>query len=242
MSDDDSLYPPKRTFVDGAHQAVKIALLAVPHVGGSIAELFAAIVLPPLEKRRQQWMEDIAAEIKKLQELSRVEIDALLQDERFATLLIQATVVVLRNHHQEKREALRNAIVNAVISTQGVSDLHLAFVRFVDELSPAHVRLLKTIKDREGEIAPLKSYADIYHLISKDALGQTTPDHFKMYCLELEARGLIRISPDIGDFPGIDEASAILLEQTRDDLPRIRISEVGANLLAFISDPTTGAA
>jgi len=235
MSDDNSLSPPKPTVADAAHLATKAALSAIPYVGGPTSEIFAAIVHPPLQKRLEQWREDIAVAIRKLQE-SSVEIGALLQDEGFATMVIQATVVVLRNHHQEKREALRNAIVNAALSTQGASDLHLAFVRFVDELSPAHVRLLKAIKYREGEIAPLKSYPEICHLISKDALGQSTSDLFKMYCLELEARGLIRISPDIDDFPGIYEASAMLYEETKDDLPRICISEVGANFLAFISD------
>ena len=236
MSDDNSLSPPKPTVADAAHLAAKAALSAIPIVGGPAAEFFAAIVHPPLKKRQELWMEDIAAAIKKIQESGRIEIGALLQDEEFATMVIQATVVVLRNHHQEKREVFRNAIVNAALSTQRASDLHLAFVRFVDELSPAHVRLLKAIKYREGEIAPLKSYPEICHLISKDALGQSTSDLFKMYCLELEARGLIRISPDIDDFPGIYEASAMLYEETKDDLPRICISEVGANFLAFISD------
>jgi hypothetical protein len=240
MSDDNSLSPPKPTVADAAHLATKVALSAIPYVGGPTVELFAALVHPPLQKRLEQWREDIAAAIRRLQK-SSVEIDALLQDEGFSTMVIQATVVVLRNHHQEKREALRNAIVNAALSTQGATDLHLAFVRFVDELSPAHVRLLKAIKYREGEIAPLKSYPEIYHLI-KDALGQSTTDLFKMYCLELEARGLIRISPDIDDFPGMYEASAMLYEETKDDLPRICISEVGANFLAFISDYTRGAA
>jgi hypothetical protein len=238
MSDDNSLSPPKPTLTDGAHLATKALLSGIPCVGGPTAEILAAIVHPPLQKRLEQWREDIAAAIRKLQD-SNFEIDALLQDEGFATMVIQATVVVLRNHHQEKREALRNAIVNTALSTQGASDLHLAFVRFVDELSPAHVRLLRAIKYREREIAPLKSYPEIYHRISEEALGKTSADFFKMYCLELEARGLIRISPDIDDFPGIYEASAFV-SGAGEDLPRICISEVGANFLAFISDPTTG--
>lgn len=242
MSDHNGLSPPKSTGADAVHLAAKVALSAIPYVGGPAAELFAAIVHPPLQKRLEQWREDIAAAIKKLQESGRIEIGVLLRDEGFSTMVIQATVVALRNHHQEKREALRNAIVNATLSPQGASDLHLVFVRFVDELSPTHVRLLKTIKNREGEISYLKSYAEIFHLISKDGLGELSTDLFKMYCLELEARGLIRISSDIDDFPGMYEAGALLLEETRIDLPRIRISEVGVNFLAFISDSTTDAA
>jgi len=63
-----------------------------------------------------------------------------------------------------------------------------------------------------------------------------------MYCLELEARGLIRISPRIDDFPGVYDATVLITENTRDDLPRIRISEVGVDFLMFISDSTTDAA
>lgn len=241
MSDNNSLTPPKPTFADALHQVAEAVLSVIPTIGGPAAVLFNAIVIPPLEKRLKQWREDIAAAIKTLYESGRIEIGALVKNEEFSTMVTQATAVALRNHHQEKREALRNAIVNTALSMEGASDLHLAFVRFVDELSPAHVRLLKAIKDREGEIAPLKSYTEIYRLISKDALGEFSTDLFKMYCLELEARGLIRISPDIDDFPGIYEASALITGQG-DDLPRIRISEIGVNFLAFISYSTTGAA
>lgn len=240
MADNDSLNPPKTTAADYAHSLAKASLSAIPMVGGSAAEIFEVIVHPPLQKRLEQWREDVVAAIKKIQESGQIEIGELLQDERFSTTVIQATTVVLRNHHQEKREALKNAIVNATLSPQKASDLHLAFVRFVDELSPAHVRFLKAIKDHEGEIAPLKSYTEIYNFISKEILGETTTDQFKMYCLELEGRGLIRISPDINDFPGIYKATGLLVEDI--DLPRMRTSEVGVNFLEFISDSTIDAA
>jgi len=174
---DDSLTPPKPTPADWAYLALKATLSLVPCIGGSAAEVFPAIVPPPLQKRQDQWREQVGAAIKKLQESSRVDIDALLQDEGFVTMLIQAQLVALRNHHLEKREALRNAIVNVALSMEGVSDLHLAFVRFVDELSPAHVRLLKAIKDREGEIAHLKTYPDHLspHLRGRPWANDTRP-------------------------------------------------------------------
>jgi hypothetical protein len=242
MSENQNLSPPKPDIGDTVHSVVKVVLSAIPAVGGSAVELYAAIVHPPLEKRLEMWREDIAAAVRQLQETNHIEINKLLRHEEFSTMVIQATVVVLRNHHKEKREALRNAIVNAALSEQDASDLHLAFVRFVDELSPTHVSLLKVIRAREQQIAPLKSYIEIYDLLSEEVLGKVSTDVFKMLCLELEARGLIRISSGIEDFPGMYEAEVIITEQTKDDQPRLKISEIGHQFLKFISDPTNGRA
>ena len=47
--------------------------------------------------------------------------------------------------------------------------------------------------------------------------------------------------PDIEEYEGIYEASALLAEQTKDDLPRVIISKVGQQFLAFVSDVSDAA-
>lgn len=65
MVDSEGLNPQKR---DKAYTAIKAAIALIPGVGGSIAELLPMIIAPPLEKRRNQWLSDIAKSLKSLED------------------------------------------------------------------------------------------------------------------------------------------------------------------------------
>jgi len=186
-------------------------------------------------------MQEVAAAIKRLEKWRGITVEELSRDEVFVSVVLQATSVALRNHHEEKIRALANGILHAGSGTHLAIDLQLAFVRFVDELSPSHMVLLQAVQERQKEIAPLTSYENLYQLLSPGIPGIMTRDIFRMICLDLQVRGLIRISPDIEEFEGIYEASALLAEQTKDDLPRVIISEVGQQFLAFVSDVSDAA-
>jgi hypothetical protein len=234
MAKTEDLTPPEPTGGDVAHLIAKAALSAVPIAGGPAAELFAALVIPPLERRRQEWMNEVAEALRRLADERRINLEALQNNEAFTSLLVQATVVATRNHHTQKRDALRNSVLNAALPSDLDTDIQLAFVRFVDELSPSHIRLLLLIRDEDALIAPLRTYGELYDLLAPRLAEAANQATFKMMCLDLQTRGLIWISADIGDFPGIYEASALLIEKTRMDLPRIVISDVGRQFLQFI--------
>jgi hypothetical protein len=53
---------------DVAHTLAKAGIAAIPIVGSPLAELFAAIISAPLMKRRDHWIEEIAAGLERLQE------------------------------------------------------------------------------------------------------------------------------------------------------------------------------
>jgi len=231
MAKGDRLAPPTPSTGDTAHLVASGILSLVP----GAPELFRRIVTPPLEKRHNAWMQDVANAIEKLESNRGLSLEELTNNEAFASIVLQATYVAIRNHHEEKRRALASSIYNAGAAIDIETDLQLTFVRYIDELSPSHIVLLRAINDRYSEIAPLKSYENLYQLLRTNLTNSPTHDVFKMMCLELQGRGLIRISQDIEEFSGIYEASALLLEQTRDDLPRVIISEVGQQFLKFIS-------
>ncbi len=225
------LTPPKPSTGDTAHLVASSILSFFP----GAPELFRKFVTPPLEKRQYAWMQEVANTLERLVSNQGLALEELTNNEAFVSMVLQATYVAIRNHHEEKRRALANCIFNAGIASDIETDLQLAFVRYVDELSPSHVILLRAIRDRYSEIATLKSYETLYRLLSKNLAKPPTHDVFKMMCLELQGRGLIRISQYIEDFTGIFEATAIVTEDTRDDLSRVIISEVGQQFLAFIS-------
>ena len=61
-----------------------------------------------------------------------------------------ASDAAMKTHYEEKLAMLRAALVNGVL--EGAPDEHeqLLFIRFVDELTPLHVRLLALLDDPAG--------------------------------------------------------------------------------------------
>ena len=137
----NSLQPPSRSARDAAHSLVKAVMSAVPAVGGPAAELFAALVQPPLERRRDEWMQSVGLELERLRQ-EGLDLDSLGNNEAFIDTVLHATHIALRNHQEEKRAALRNAIMNT--ATGGTLDdmrRHM-FLRYVDEFTPEHLGIL----------------------------------------------------------------------------------------------------
>jgi len=61
-------------------------------------------------------------------------------------------------------------------------------------------------------------------------------DEFKMLLGDLTTRGLIRISSDIDDYEDIYVADNILVDNsTPKDLPKLIVTSIGKDFLAFIS-------
>jgi len=237
MYEEEDLKPPKPSTVDTAHLVASGILSLIP----GAPELFRKFVTPPLEKRQYAWMERVAFAIKELQQEKNISLDELQSDESFLSLVLHATSVAIRNHHEEKLESLANIVLNSAVPIEADRDLELAFIRFIDELTPLHVKLLFSMAERENDIAFLKSYEQLY-AACVDVLPQSiSREHFKMLCLDLQTRALIRISPDFGEFEDIYEASALLLEQQREDLPLVRVTEIGRSFLLLISKSMSAA-
>ena len=76
----------------------------VPHIGGILLE----IIQTPIEERRQQWMDEVAHGLRKLEERVEGFDPAKLKDRpEFVSVVLHASQMAIRNHQQAKREALR---------------------------------------------------------------------------------------------------------------------------------------
>ncbi len=144
MSDSEKRIKPKAGAGDVAHTVVKAGLSTIPVIGGLAAEIFSAIIVPPLSKRRDEWIESIAKDLKALEEKDdNFSIEALCQNEMFITTVMHASQAAIRNHQKEKLEALRSAVLNAALPNAPEEDIQLMFLNFVDTLTPWHLRILK---------------------------------------------------------------------------------------------------
>ena len=226
--------PPKSTIADTKHRVKKSLLSFLP---GAV-ELYEYFVTSPLEKRLDEWMMNIGEAIELLHQNLGLELENLQSNEKFVTVVIQTTRVASQNHQKEKLLALRNAIVSSVYYQDISEDLQLIYIRFIDELTPSHLLLLKFFVKFESEIVKLKSYPELFiffnlHYEYSNALSR---DEFKMLISDLSVRGLIRLSPDIDDFDDIYQSSSLLSMQTNDALPRILITHIAKDFIRFISD------
>jgi hypothetical protein len=139
---------PKAETGDVAHTVVKAGLSALPVLGGPAAEIFSAIIVPPLSKRRDEWIESIAKGLKALEEkVDGFNIQELSQNEMFITTAMHASQTAIRNHQKEKLDSLRNAVLNAALANAPEEDIQLVFLNFVDTLTPWHLRILKFFDD-----------------------------------------------------------------------------------------------
>jgi hypothetical protein len=187
---------PEESIGDVAHTVVKAGLSAIPVIGGPLAELFAAVIEPPISRRRVQWIESIGNGLKILEEkVDGFKIEALSQNEMFITTVMQASQAAIRNHQKEKLEALRNAVLNAALPNAPEEDIQLMFLNFIDGLTPWHLRVLKFIDDPlewgksnnipylnlssggpsnvlEHTFPELKGRRDFYDLIVKDLFNR----------------------------------------------------------------------
>lgn len=138
---------PEATLEDRLHTLVKAGIASIPVVGAAASELFTVILAPPLEKRRVEWMNDVAERLKELEERGELNLEDLQDNEIFITTVMQASQAAIRNHQSEKREALRNAVLNAALPHAPEESLQQYFITLIDTFTVEHIRLLDFFKD-----------------------------------------------------------------------------------------------
>lgn len=216
---------------DAAHTAAKAALSLIPWVGGSAAEIFAAIVTPPLQRRRDQWIEDIARGLGELRaKQPELAWDELLKGEPFITATLHASQTALKSHQKEKLEALKNSILNVALGISLDEDVQMVFLRYIDELTPWHLRILAYYRDPAGWLTDHK--IEMPKLISgglTEGVFRAFPELkkegelYRQIVADLHARGLLE-----GFSDGIMSLRGILAGRT---------SELGRRFMSFIQSP-----
>lgn len=213
---------PKPTAGDAAHALTKAGLSMIPVIGGPAVELFQHLVQPPLERRRNEWMEQVGEKLQSLEQ-NGLNLDDLQSNEQFITAVMQASTAALRTHGTEKLAALRNAVIN-IASGQGPEETiqHL-LLSFVDDFSEMHLRVLAFAdapRPRPG--------------ISAGGLGHVLEDNiphlrgqrglYDQLWKDLYLRGLINME-------------SLHVMMTGNGLVESRTTELGKALLKFIAEP-----
>lgn len=139
---------------DLGYRTAKATIGAVPVIGGPLQELLEHAIGLPSEKRRVEWFKSIAEVIADVcKRVEGVTPRSLGQDEEFQSVVAAATEIALRNHGQEKLEALRNAVKHTAEGIRLDELLRNTFLSLVDRMSPLHMVVLRLHHDPSSSSA-----------------------------------------------------------------------------------------
>ncbi|MGI9072477.1 MAG: hypothetical protein ACR2JB_14445 [Bryobacteraceae bacterium] len=209
--------PDAREF---AASIAKIAISTIPVFGGPAAELFGTLVGPILERRRNQWFEELRLLLDDLmRKIDGLTLQSLSHNEDFVSATMQATSMALRTHAREKLEALQNAVLNVAGGSAPDDDLQSIFLSLVDSLSPLHLRLLKQFKQQ----TPVR-IADAPQWLKADTCIQAAK--------ELLDRGLIGMPSQL-----VPNRDRLIIGDNGVYTFRAGLTALGNRFLAFITAP-----
>ncbi len=218
------------TIGDVAHSTVRGAINMVPVIGPLAAELFNMVVTPPLEKRKADWMNDLAERIKKLEESGILNISDLTNNEQFTDTIIQATNFALRTSEEEKLNAFKNAVINTALALSPDKTKSHIFLNQLNNFTAWHVTILKYLDDprqwfRINEIIPQNMMMGSIssHLLNAFKQLQGNTDLLSIIWQDLNSAGFINTS----DFSTMMSGDSSLSSRT---------TKIGKEFLSFITE------
>ena len=147
MGNEEKYKPPKPSSRDAVHAVARAGLGAIPVAGAAAIELLNAIVAPPLEKRRNKWMEEMGEALRVIEEKMGIVLESLQQNDEFIDVALEATRIAIKTSNQEKHEALKSAILNSALPNPPEESLQKMFLSFIDTLTVWHLKLLELFND-----------------------------------------------------------------------------------------------
>lgn len=236
MSKPDQSYDVPETAPDEqagdiGRKLARAAVSAVPVAGGPVAELMG-MIRPSVERRKDEWVEDIAQELNRVRaRVKDIEDRDIGDDEAFITTVLNASTMALRTHQREKREALKNAVLNSALRNEPDEDVQAIFLELVDRFTTWHLRVLKYFDDPKGWLERdsrdhrLSSMGGAGHLL-EDAYPElrTRKEFYTQLVADLAGAGVMG-----GGFLGTTMTQGGMLAS--------RTTDLGRRFLAFIAEP-----
>lgn len=224
--------PAPRSGGDVAHAVVRAAIGSVPYVGAAGVELFTMLVAPPLARRQSEWMDAVAQRLSELEAKRGISVAGLAEDPAFIDVLLLASKSAISTHHESKREALRNAVMNVACgSTISETNAHL-FIRLLENFTPLHLQVLQVLHDPTAILGARA--ARFQNLVFGGSLNQVLIEAIPM--LANEAELLNQLVNDL-NYHGLVNGVNIMTMMTGAGLLQSRSTERGRAFLAFISEP-----
>jgi hypothetical protein len=191
--------PPEAGPGDLVHQAADAIAGCVP--GGS--QLFNWIIAAPLERRRDEWMADIAQSLRKLEQTRGINLSTLQNDPVFVDAVMTASAGAIKTSQARKREALRNSVLNAALPGAPDPTEQQVFLAMTERFTSAHLALLSLFdapakwRTSDGLLLQIQGRADARVLLNTAIPeARERPLIYEQLWSDLYAASLVR-TPEI---------------------------------------------
>jgi len=183
-------------------------------------------------KRLDAFLKDVVTRIQGLSEkIDEYKYENLIKNEEFIAVFVRVVEVARRNHKEEKREFLKNAIINSV-SYKSSTDLKELFIRYIDELNVDQLILLKNIAHNEQIIGVPNSYKEFYDRYNEDITKTPySTEVLTLFLNDLKSKGLIHIHPQ---YQNENYPSPQINVQSGPKKPNLFVSDLAKEFLSFI--------
>jgi hypothetical protein len=200
---------PQPTEVDTAQAVARVGIAAIPAIGGSINEFLSLVLAPAVARRRDEWFKELADDFDQMEKkVEGFKVEKLIDNEAFVSATIQATVIAIRTHQHEKREYLRNALLNIAKGMTPDEIKQQFFLNAIEAFTPTHIRALNVIWrgaslkvnwDYNSIPIPQRTYGAAIGISAPEVKGQTSL--IAAFLADLRNRGFSNLSgPDLA-FP-----------------------------------------
>jgi hypothetical protein len=136
-------------------------------------------------------------------------LEALRENEDFIDVVLEATQAAMCTHNEEKKAALRNAVLNCAKGEAPESSLQKMFIAYIDSFTVWHIKLLELLSDppewaiRHNHDFPQLSMGGLSHIIEKafpELRGRR--DFYDQIWRDLYSRGLTNTNSLHGTMSG----------------------------------------
>ena len=167
-----------------------------------------------------------------------LKIDALQNNEAFLSAVLYASSIAIRNHSEEKKQSLLNAITNIALKTSTDETKEKMFLNYIDDFTDWHLKILWYFENPKQRFADANKIIRLQH---KAGISVYFYDYFsennlnrelvKLILDDLHTKGLLVITQH--NFNSIQDNSVIDTIYNNNPLNQ-RLTNLGREFINFI--------
>ena len=209
---------------------LKSSISAVPFVGSAMNEILFDLPNRIQQNRINETVNILEKKFKVLEEsaISKEYIESA----NFFDFTRKLFEESLKIESKEKREMLGEIYTRAIKMNENFEDGRSElFMRFVSDMHPEQIRILRFIKIRESSLDQIGTYENFFQLYKGyQAEWSKGQYHFKYYCSDLENKSLISLGDGLDDFRS--RSSFFALEHH--EKASVTLTELGKEFLKYL--------
>lgn len=205
-------------------------LLSIVPAFGSLANEYLNGIGGPLQRRLLTWAAEVTAVLNDMQRLYSISPEEALENEAFVSFAIQASQVAAKTHQKAKLDALRNALLASGAVGAPEEDVMFQFLRYIEELTPSHLLLLRAIKVVDGR----ETLEDLYTAVVDLKMDFPNRAFFRSCIEDLASRYLLTLG-DAAELPEFEKGNQSIIIEQSEPKP-LAMTRLGQDFLNFVED------